>query len=372
MYLKKVESAVDDPGHGDGWFKIFDDGYEASTDTWCTDKLIDNDGMFSVVLPEGLRGGYYLARPEILALHNATEGDPQFFLGCAQIFLESKGNLGPEETVGIPSPEYIKPGEDSVHFNIYNGNNSEYKIPGPPVAKLSSSSSGSSDIQTSQAEGLRPDDCIDENANWCGKEVPSYSDEKGCWASAQDCWNQSEVCYKTAPPTGNEGCKIWEAKCQGINDACNAGNFNGPPNKGEDLTPDKASVDVGLVMATAAAAEVEDSPKTSADEAKTIVPASTSAAYSPSTPQSTGGAAAPDSTSVIYELATPTSADKPKTTITVPISEGAPAPTSVACPYGYECVTSYATVVKTEVVYQTVVADPKRLGLHQRRHGHIF
>lgn len=99
MYLKKVDSAVNDPGHGDGWFKLFDDGYDAGSDKWCSDKLIDNNGYFSVVLPKGLQGGYYLARPELLALHNANKGDPQFYTSCAQIFLQSDGDLVPESTV---------------------------------------------------------------------------------------------------------------------------------------------------------------------------------------------------------------------------------------------------------------------------------
>jgi hypothetical protein len=44
-------------------------------------------------------------------------------------------------------------------------------------------------------------------------------------------------CYSTAPPTGSKGCRIWEQKCDGIRDACNAGNFDGPPQKNKVLTP---------------------------------------------------------------------------------------------------------------------------------------
>ena len=109
VYLKKVASAIDDKGAGDGWFKLFDHGYDNSTKRWCTDEIIDNNGLLSVNLPKGLEGGYYLARPEILALHNAANNDPQFYTGCAQIFLTSTGNLGPEETVSIPGYVDYKP-----------------------------------------------------------------------------------------------------------------------------------------------------------------------------------------------------------------------------------------------------------------------
>ena len=51
------------------------------------------------------------------------------------------------------------------------------------------------------------------------------------------CFDLTTQCYNTAPPTGSKGCRIWEEKCNGIRDACNAGNFDGPPQKGKVLTP---------------------------------------------------------------------------------------------------------------------------------------
>jgi Auxiliary Activity family 9 (formerly GH61) len=140
--------------------------------------MINNNGRMSVVLPSNLQGGYYLVRPEFLALHNAVKGDPQFYIGCAQIFLESSGNLTPESTVSIPG--YVKAGEESVSFNIYyNPDNKPYPVPGPAVAKLKA---GAATTQKSQDEGVKPAGCILENANWCGYEVPSYTNEAGCWA----------------------------------------------------------------------------------------------------------------------------------------------------------------------------------------------
>ncbi|RMZ72728.1 endoglucanase B [Pyrenophora seminiperda CCB06] len=248
VYLKKVDDAVTDTAAGDGWFKIFDHGYNSATKRWCTDEIIDNNGLLSVKLPKGLKGGDYLARPEILALHAAKDGDPQEYTGCAQIFVQSSGNLVPESTVSIPGiMKYNTPPTD---FDIYNKPASDYQLPGPPVAKLTSSAGKNTASASAlvQSTGLKPEGCIMENANWCGKEVPDYSTEKACWASAQNCWDQSDVCFNTSPATGNAGCKIWQDKCKDINAKCTAGDWTGPPNKGKVLTPVKKTVDVGLVL----------------------------------------------------------------------------------------------------------------------------
>lgn len=277
VYLKKVESAVTDKGTGDGWFKIFDHGYDGSTKRWCTDEIIDNNGRLSVNLPKGLQGGDYLARPEILALHAAADPkpDPQTYTGCAQIFLESTGNLGPDKTVSIPGALTYE--QKGTTWNIYDSNNADYPIPGPSVAKLVAKSNQASISSSSQSNGLKPEGCIVENANWCGKEVSSYSDQKGCWSAVDDCWAQSKVCWDTAPPTGGAGCEIWTTKCNELNDQCNGGNFNGPPNKGKVLTPQPKSIDVGQIMATVGGGMVDGpAPKTSETkkpESKTETPA---------------------------------------------------------------------------------------------------
>lgn len=263
-------------------------------------------------------------------------------------------------------------------------------MPGPKVATLTSGAGTASEAQTQQNEGLRPAGCMDENANWCGVEVPSYSDEAGCWASGENCWKQLDTCYDTAPPTGSKGCEIWQRKCQSINDACEARNFNGPPNKGKDLTPKAETVDVGLIMQTSGGGVDNSAPKTSAAAA---AKSSTPAASKPksSAAAATSPAAAPKPSSAVpkpssaapavpsygwYEEGADAAETPKHTTITVPASEAAPAPTAApSCPEGWHCVTKYATEVVTEIVYVTV--DPesygrKRSGLQHRRHGHSF
>jgi len=395
--LKKVSSAVEDTAKGDGWFKLFDHGYDASTKRWCTDEIIDNNGLLSVKLPKGLEGGSYLARPEILALHAANSGDPQFYTGCAQIFLESSGNLGPESTVSIPG--YVKYGQPSTSFDIYNSDLSSYTVPGPAVANLVAKS-GASTSSSTQTEGLKPDGCLVENSNWCGKEVPSYSDEKGCWAASEDCWSQGKTCWAEALPTGGKGCDLWQTKCQGIQDQCSAGNFNGPPNKGEVLTPQKEKIDVGLVMATVGGGVVDtpSTPKTSkvedkpvesktqtpveatpvAEESKVEVPAKSTPAAAASTPTPTPAAAKPTPSDTYSALPAPQkeNEDKPKpivSSITVPAAAPKPTP-GPACRPGWKCVTVTEIETVTQTVYVTAAADGYKRGVEsfkaRRRHAH--
>ncbi|RJE21739.1 hypothetical protein PHISCL_05923 [Aspergillus sclerotialis] len=354
VYMKKVDDATaNDNASGNGWFKIWESGYDETDGRWCTEKMIDNDGHVSVTIPSDIQAGYYLVRPELLALHAAADNppDPQLYVGCAQVFVQSDGSATPE-TVNIGQGTYDldAPG---LKFNIWD---SPMKLPytifGPPVYKAeteslkvdedgnASNSSGkvaqgeskwmepatadpttpsvnstdalprtevmadedkekevgenkynvneqngeeekneedygeveegnedndevgdecedrvededdadstnktacASSIQKRapmvQSIGLKPAGCILVRDNWCGYEVPSYTDENGCWASSKDCWNQSDICWNTAPPTGNANCKIWQKKCEELDDSCRNKNFNGPPNKGKDLTP---------------------------------------------------------------------------------------------------------------------------------------
>ncbi|CBX93965.1 hypothetical protein LEMA_P036390.1 [Plenodomus lingam JN3] len=407
VYLKKVNSAIEDKGTGDGWFKLFDHGYNKDTDRWCSDEIIDNNGLLSINLPKGLEGGSYLVRPEILALHAANAGDPQFYTGCAQIFLQSSGNLVPESTVSIPG--YVKYGQPATDFDIYNTDNAKYTLPGPPIAKLvPGGTQMGNEAQMAQTEGLKPSGCLVENANWCGVEVSSYSDEKGCWASAEECWTQSKKCYSTSPPTGSAGCELWQTKCKGIQTECTAGNFNGPPNKDKVLTPKKAVIDVGKVMAVVGGGAADE------DKKETAPPAANKKDNEPATPAKTSSAApkfTPNNNSNdSYEnkpependsdsdssdssdnkpapapapapaKSSPTNAPAPTVTST-PSADNAPAPTpGPECPEGVQCVTVTHVDVVTKTVYVTASAEgygsgsgsgnAKRDFMQRRRRGH--
>lgn len=407
VYLKKVASAIDDSGAGDGWFKIFEHGYDSASDSWCSDKVIDNNGLLNVQLPTGLEGGNYLARPELLALHAANDNDPQFYTGCAQIFLESDGNLVPESTVSIPG--YVDYGQPGTSFDIYNNDASTYEMPGPKVATLTPNPAAfASSGQTTQTEGQKPAGCLVENANWCGVEVSDYTTEKGCWASGEECWQQAEKCFDAAPITGNAGCKLWQTKCQAINDACSAGNFNGPPNKGKVLAQEKKSVDVGAVLTggidssnvDTTPKETEEKPSSSAKPAEktSAKPAEATSAPVEEKPVATpsySAAPAPASTNIddysspdiidTEEDASPSEsepeAEAPAATSTkdAPSYDAAPAPTPApevpsseegGCGDADVCVT--VTEVETVVQYVTVTAEYRKRGaahVVHRRHA---
>jgi hypothetical protein len=233
VYMKKVQSAINDTAAGDGWFKIWDAGYDESSQEWCTTKLMNNGGYLTVQLPQDLVGGYYLIRPELLALHEAETGDPQYYVACAQIFLQSNGSLVPSNTVSIPG--YVSKNDAADSYNIWATPLSlPYPIPGPSVATFSS---GNAVSQSTRTEGLLPSGCLVEvGSNWCGFEVASYGDQAGCYNSGQDCWNQGQQCWNLAPATGNSLCQTWNDKCQDIDNHCSAGDWNGPPNAGSTLS----------------------------------------------------------------------------------------------------------------------------------------
>lgn len=367
VYLKKVDSAIKDRGAGDGWFKIFANGHDLNTNRWCTDELIANKGLLSVQLPQGLEGGSYLARPEILALHASTVGDPQFYTGCAQIFLQSTGNLVPESTVSIPG--YVDYNQPATNFDVWNKMKLQYTLPGPPIAKLKAGTQKLSNLN--QTEGLRPAGCIMENGQWCGYEVPSYTDEKGCWASHEDCWAQSRDCYAKATPSGHIGCKLWENKCTDIRAQCKAKNFNGPPNKGKDLTPAKKPIDVGKILpqaqfTTGDSKSSSPAPEQDAPYASASSSASASPSASPSTTPAYDAKPAGDAKPAYDSDAKPDAYAKPS--ISSSISSSTPLPTLVpqTCPEGCKASVSVTTVTVTA----SATCTPRSAVYHRRHARH--
>lgn len=255
VYLKQVDSAKNDPGYGDGWFKIWDSGYDEENEEWCTTKLINNGGYLSVQLPEDIAGGYYLARTELLALHNAYDlNNPQFYVGCSQLFLRSDATSLPSDTVSIPG--YVTMGEPSLYYNIFaDPLDLPYPIAGPDPYEGENAPSnvvGKRNLETVQTEGLKPKGCILTSANWCGMALKSYSDNAGCWNGSHVCWDEFRDCVnKTGAIGSDEYCSIFEDYCQSINDACNAENYAGPPDASH-LQPSPVTLSLSLSTPTAA------------------------------------------------------------------------------------------------------------------------
>ncbi|KJZ79214.1 hypothetical protein HIM_01365 [Hirsutella minnesotensis 3608] len=230
VYVKKVDDMERDKPAGSGWFKIWEDGYDTATGKWCVDRLIANKGLLSVDLPPGLPAGYYLVRPEVLALHNAPEGDPQYYLGCAQVFVQE----GPKQALVVPReyqaqiPGYVDAATAGLTYNIYNERLPPYPIPGPKVFVPKAGPDDGKTAKAEQKQGLVPKDCLVKNANWCGLRLAPYSNEEGCWAGVKECYRQGQVCWDGAPPSGDANCEVWQGYCKQLESDCEAGRFRGP------------------------------------------------------------------------------------------------------------------------------------------------
>jgi hypothetical protein len=180
--MKPVTSAINSTATGQGWTKIWDEGYDATTSQWCTEKLIQNNGLLSVSIPEEFAGGYYLVRTELLALHEANESppDPQFYVGCAQVWLNSNATGVPKSSVAIPG--YVNISDPAVLFNIYTPK-FPYTTPGPPpLTSNDFTNNSNSTFNNVQNEGILPSNAILTNANWWGVELDTYTSQDGCWA----------------------------------------------------------------------------------------------------------------------------------------------------------------------------------------------
>ncbi|PVH83536.1 lytic polysaccharide monooxygenase, partial [Cadophora sp. DSE1049] len=233
VYMKHVSSAIKDNGVGDGWFKIASMGYDAASKKWCTQKLSEKNGLLDlgVKIPEDLARGYYLVRPELLSLHDADKDppNPQFYTGCAQIFVASAGTALPKYTVKIPG--YVGITDKSVLFDVYNPV-WPYAEPGPEVYTPGRSPGRTVGLLQRQDEGLLPGNARIVNANWWGVELSSYGDENGLfpYQASKSCYSQADAYYKSAPPTGSKNCKVWESRCSEIQGACKQSILTGPPN----------------------------------------------------------------------------------------------------------------------------------------------
>ncbi|KAI5919481.1 glycoside hydrolase family 61 protein [Camillea tinctor] len=275
VYAKQISNMSTDAAAGPGWFKLWDSGYDADAGKWCTEKLIDSGGLLSIAVPDSLpAGSSWLFRPELLALHNAAAGDPQFYVGCAQVYIAASssdtstpdpGLLALPAGKSVSIPGYLDASDPGLAFNIYTPS-FPYPMPGPSVyipPSPPSSPSSPPSLQTLPATLVpSPKTYLIKNANWIGREVPAYSSEDGCWAASELCWGRAGACYEAAPPTGSANCRVWEARCEEIQDACAGGDFAGPPNAGkrlesEEPAPPEAG-DIPPAVNVAAAGEEED------------------------------------------------------------------------------------------------------------------
>lgn len=293
VYIKPVDDMFSDAAAGPGWFKIWEDGFNADTGKWCVETMIENDGLLSVNIPTGLPSGYYLVRPELLALHAAPDGDPQFYHSCAQIFIEN-GSAG---TLNIPSeyevsiPGHVSATDPGLNFNLYYGDDTaDYVLPGP-APYVPTSSGATSTVKRTQDAGAIPADCILKNGNWCAKPVPTYDDQTSCWGGAENCWDQSATCWDTMPVSGGWNCEVWADYCKAIGESCEAGQYTGPPEfTGEEIfssthdsLPEPYNVPEGTEVETPSGPidEDEEEATTTSAPAPSVAPTTLSSAPAP-------------------------------------------------------------------------------------------
>ncbi|KAL1866879.1 hypothetical protein Daus18300_006582 [Diaporthe australafricana] len=255
VYLKKVADAgATDPwatgASGEGWFKISWNGLDVATSQWGVDVMINNGGYTGAILPADLSEGYYLVRDEVLGLQNRDGGNivPQFFVGCAQVYIS--GGTGGEtpETVSIPG--YVSASSPSLTYDIYSTPWGEFPEFGPEVYSIPVSAAAIKTAQlsasTTDVVGTCPSDTVLTVGNKCFTELTSWSDDTvgslpKCWAASATCWEKNTDCWDGVEPVinGNDdtrGCNLWEAKCNALDAWCEAGNTSGPPDAGKIIS----------------------------------------------------------------------------------------------------------------------------------------
>eukprot|EP00026_Physarum_polycephalum_P012616 Phypoly_transcript_12940.p1 GENE.Phypoly_transcript_12940~~Phypoly_transcript_12940.p1 ORF type:complete len:350 (+),score=71.72 Phypoly_transcript_12940:54-1052(+) len=123
------------------WFKIYENGYDTTTQKFCVDTLIANRGYLEFTIPSDIAPGNYLLRGETIALHESYRTDgAQFYIGCAEITVSGNGKASPS-TVSLPGA--YKNTDPGLYIpNFYSAPITQYTVPGPAVYVAGSSKSG--------------------------------------------------------------------------------------------------------------------------------------------------------------------------------------------------------------------------------------
>ncbi|KAF4960034.1 hypothetical protein FSARC_10586 [Fusarium sarcochroum] len=128
------------------WTKIAEEGVvsgPANTEgVWATDKLRENGGVNSAVIPASVAPGKYVVRNELIALHRAHLSEPEFYMQCGNIEVTGSGTDKLSNGV-VASQLYSTSDEQIFGFSVYDNRGDSWKIPGPALytgAKASSKS----------------------------------------------------------------------------------------------------------------------------------------------------------------------------------------------------------------------------------------
>ncbi|KAH7305876.1 glycoside hydrolase family 61 protein [Stachybotrys elegans] len=129
VYMSKVNDATTADGSSP-WFKVAEHGFKDGI--WGDEYLNQNCGRFPFTVPSSLPSGDYLVRAEIIALHvAASPGGAQPYVSCYQIRVTGGSGSVPS---GVSFPGAYSASDPGILYNIYSGNNANYRVPGPAVA----------------------------------------------------------------------------------------------------------------------------------------------------------------------------------------------------------------------------------------------
>lgn len=121
------------PGTAAVWFKVHHAGRVGTSNVWASSPLEveATRGSYSYTIPSCLQAGSYIARHEVLGLHEGwREGGTQFYPSCHQIKITGSGtSTGPASKVAFPGA--YKPTDPGILYDMYKAQT--YTIPGPPV-----------------------------------------------------------------------------------------------------------------------------------------------------------------------------------------------------------------------------------------------
>lgn len=137
------------------WTKIAEMGVEGKSNTegtWATDVMRANGGINSARIPESIAPGNYVIRNEIIALHRAHLGEPEFYQQCGSIKVTGGGT--DKLAGGVPGTELYKRGDKQIFgFDVYGPGNTDWKVPGPPLYTRDSDSGEVPDAGTQPPAG---------------------------------------------------------------------------------------------------------------------------------------------------------------------------------------------------------------------------
>ncbi|KXN85895.1 Cellulose-growth-specific protein [Leucoagaricus sp. SymC.cos] len=177
------------------WFKIQQVG--KVNGKWAQADLMAG-GVATVTLPSNLAPGGYIARHEIIALHNAvSKGGAEFYPSCSQLNVGGSGTGKPKDNELVSLPGAYSDTDPGILVpDVYNDANLDYQFPGPPVASfVGDSGSGSS---SGSGSGASSTNGGHSSATSKGSKPTPTSDNSSSGSSPSKC-----KLKKTAQPTAS-------------------------------------------------------------------------------------------------------------------------------------------------------------------------